>query len=270
MSIQTVRRAPAHPMLKSLVRYLWLMISGENESMNHWLMPVCNADLVVNLSFPAKYTYQDGQTTLMTGAHLCGIRMQCCHVVQMGPLRVLGAAFHSAGLYPFVSEPLATLVDRTIPLETIIPGFSSLIFANLAASPEDELQVLENELIRALDSISPDRIAIPEAILKFSAPGTVESIKSFCAQNDIHPRRLERLFRRHVGIAPKEYLMLSRFHGSVLGLIDRPQESLTEQTYDYGYYDQPHFNRTFIRFTGRTPSDFKARKDSVLERIRNR
>lgn len=270
MPIETTRKIPSHPILRLLIKYFWLMTSDESEDMDYWLIPVCNADLVVNLSAPITYTHADGSVTQLQGTHICGIRRRPSHVAQKGPIITAGAAFHPAGLYPFVSEPLEYLTDRTVPIESVAYNLAQALSSRLPASHENIFRVLEDALIEALDLAAPDHIMIPETIQKFCIPGEVDGIQSFCLKNGLSSRTLERHIRRHVGILPKQFQQLSRFQGAVQRLIDRPQESLTELAYDYGYCDQPHYNRDFIRLIGRTPSNFKARNDSVLERIRRK
>lgn len=87
--MKIIRQSPSHPMLKPLIKFLWLMESDESMMVNQRLMPVCNSDLIVNLSAAITYTRADGVVTSLAGIHLCGIRRQESRVEQRGPLRVI-------------------------------------------------------------------------------------------------------------------------------------------------------------------------------------
>ncbi len=69
----------------------------------------------------------------------------------------------------------------------------------------------------------------------------------------ITPRHLSRLFRRHVGLSPKTYGQLIRFHRSVT-LLRSGQLTLSQIAMEAGYADQAHMTRDVVRFGGFAPS----------------
>lgn len=54
-----------------------------------------------------------------------------------------------------------------------------------------------------------------------------------------------------------EDVILYRKYLASLYQIHQSHESLTTIGYDCGFYDQPHFARTFKLFTGLTPKQYK-------------
>lgn len=74
----------------------------------------------------------------------------------------------------------------------------------------------------------------------------------------VHPVHLARVFRRHLGCTPGEYLRRRRLERSRT-LLRETQRSLTDVALDSGFSDQSHFARAFKSETGRTPGDFRRR-----------
>ena len=62
------------------------------------------------------------------------------------------------------------------------------------------------------------------------------------------PRTLQRWFERHVGLPPRRYLRLLRFHKAFEQVPD--QESLADHAAAQGYADQAHMARDFRAIAG--------------------
>jgi AraC-like DNA-binding protein len=67
----------------------------------------------------------------------------------------------------------------------------------------------------------------------------------------VSERQLERRFLAQVGLSPRSFATLKRFERALE--LARRGRSLTEVAHEAGYFDQPHFNRDFRRFTGLSP-----------------
>jgi AraC family transcriptional regulator len=72
----------------------------------------------------------------------------------------------------------------------------------------------------------------------------------------MHPVYAARLFRRHYGCAPMEFVRCSRIDWAVSALLDTAI-SVGEISLKAGFADQSHFTRTFTRRIGRTPGEIR-------------
>ena len=70
-------------------------------------------------------------------------------------------------------------------------------------------------------------------------------------------RRLEQLFRSHVGLRPKAACRLARFRTTVARLRQHPDTSWTALAFDGGYADQSHLVHEFRALSGLTPAAFR-------------
>lgn len=71
-------------------------------------------------------------------------------------------------------------------------------------------------------------------------------------------RAVERLFQRHLGVTPQQYLRRLRVRLACRALV-HGAAPLTDVALAHGFYDQSHFVREFRRETGLTPGAYRVR-----------
>lgn len=78
---------------------------------------------------------------------------------------------------------------------------------------------------------------------------------------------LERNFKRHVGMSPKEYISIRRFLKAYLDLHSSGAKDLLQVALDHGYYDDNHFIKDFRRFSGVPPKTYFQNFETYLGTI---
>ncbi|MBV8251796.1 MAG: AraC family transcriptional regulator [Chitinophaga sp.] len=73
-------------------------------------------------------------------------------------------------------------------------------------------------------------------------------------RNFLTVRQLERMFKTHIGLTPKEYVNIIRFQ-SALAMMNNlgQQKKLSDIAFECGFYDQAHLTNEIKRHTGLTP-----------------
>lgn len=90
------------------------------------------------------------------------------------------------------------------------------------------------------------------------------SIDKLAQQSGISYKKMQRLFRRHVGINPKLYARIVRFNYSIrVGTVDN--KSLTHVAFESGFFDQNHFIKETRQMTGRVPSQIFSDNGPAIE-----
>ena len=86
-------------------------------------------------------------------------------------------------------------------------------------------------------------------------------------QNDLRvsERTFERKFLQHVGVSPRLFARICRFHAALSQLRSNNYLKLTDIAYESGFADQSHFIRTFKEFTGLTPREYLVNYQIVSE-----
>jgi AraC-like DNA-binding protein len=91
------------------------------------------------------------------------------------------------------------------------------------------------------------------------------SLKEVSESLNVHPAYLSREFSKYFeDLSFGDYLRKLRIE-KAKQLLEGGQQSLAEIAYITGFSDQSHFNRTFKKFTGQTPSDFKKSAEKSKE-----
>jgi len=82
------------------------------------------------------------------------------------------------------------------------------------------------------------------------------SIAEIAARVGVHPIHLARTFRRHFRCTPGEFARYRRLESAV-GLLSRTRRPLSEVALSSGFADQSHFTRTFARYFGLPPGQYR-------------
>ena len=79
------------------------------------------------------------------------------------------------------------------------------------------------------------------------------SIHELARKHSTTVRQLERIFKRFIGLSPKEYSNIIRFQNA-FSLIKKSNRSLLDIAFECGYYDHAHLSNEIKRNTGLPPS----------------
>jgi AraC-like DNA-binding protein len=91
---------------------------------------------------------------------------------------------------------------------------------------------------------------------------TLLRVEDACAALGYDLRSLQRLFRREVGVSPKEVIRRYRLMEAAERLAKEEGLSGSDLAYSLGYADQAHFIRDFKAVTGVPPSAYRKRQES--------
>ncbi|MBY8962147.1 helix-turn-helix transcriptional regulator [Flavobacterium sp. D11R37] len=81
------------------------------------------------------------------------------------------------------------------------------------------------------------------------------SIYELSKKNFTTVRQLERNFKKHIGLSPKEYSNIIRFQNALRLIRNSKQDrSLLDIAFECGYYDHSHLSNEIKRNTGLSPS----------------
>ena len=80
-------------------------------------------------------------------------------------------------------------------------------------------------------------------------------ITELAQQLHMSEKTLGRLVYRHMGVPPKTLLRIFKFQNAHKHLVQHGFTSMISAAFSGGYFDQPHFNREYKKFTGTFPTD---------------
>jgi AraC-like DNA-binding protein len=86
-------------------------------------------------------------------------------------------------------------------------------------------------------------------------------VSQLCEKINLTKRTFERRFLSEVGISPKQFSTVIQFSQSLEQINVKDYTRLTDVVYSNGFADQSHFIRVFKAFTGKTPKEFKGKRN---------
>lgn len=165
--------------------------------------------------------------------------------------------FTILGARLFLGIPLDGVTNRAISLDDIFGREGQTLTSALHDAPswDDRFDLLDRAIARRLETARP---LLPEMLWTWErivrAEGRI-SIGALSADLGWSRRRLVERFKEDVGLAPKVFARVLRFHHAVESLKARGSRRLSDLALDCGYYDQAHFDRDFRVFSGVTPTE---------------
>lgn len=260
-----------HPDLAPLVKCYWtLEIPAQPGVERQLIVP----DGCIEMAFilgddVMRYTSQD-DFILQPREMVLGQITQPFFIKPTGAVDTFAVRFYPYGFANFVSTDINTLSNTETPLAALFGEETSAPLAQRIASSRDteaRIRVVEEFLLDRLnDSRTIDTIVRTtiEAMLQSKGRGTIAAI----LKDDLPRRRkLEREFRRKIGLSPKQLGKVIRLQAALNMILNGRESALTEVAYQSEYYDQAHFIRDFKEFTGTTPLRFLGAENMALSSV---
>lgn len=164
--------------------------------------------------------------------------------------------FKEAGLSAFFKQPLYELFGQSISLDNFFSASEILIVREKLFNCKNNLEriaILEGFLLSKLTHFSTDKL-ISTALSKIKAENGNVRIKELAKELFISQDAFEKRFRKMIGASPKQFSHIVKMNAAISK--NKSVPLFLDLAFENGYYDQPHFNKDFKKFTGQTPTDF--------------
>jgi AraC-like DNA-binding protein len=173
------------------------------------------------------------------------------------PVRTVGAMLLPGAATLLFGAPVDELAGRHTPLLDLWGRPAVEWRARLleVAEPERQLELFEELLAARLPEVRGLHPAVAHALARFPSTADVGEV---VAETGYSHRRFVALFHGTVGLRPKLYCRVLRFHNALRLLATCPPLPLAEVALATGYSDQPHLNREFGELAGISPSEYRA------------
>ena len=178
--------------LRDYVRCIWTMRSDGGGTER--LLPDGTCEIVLNRGDPFRH-----EGRLQPRAMVVGQLARFMEIEPTGAVDLVGVRFRPGGLFPFLRAPMAELTGTWADLRDV-----------------DRRLRLEDGIEEALlDRLRPANGAVARAVAAIERGE--QRIGRVADDAGIHPRRLERMFLREVGLPPKMLARIARFQGVLRG-----------------------------------------------------
>jgi AraC-like DNA-binding protein len=235
------------------------------------LIPDGAIQIIVDLTDRPKRLYAgetapggtDFRRAWISGMHRRPIVIEAQHQASMLIIR-----FRPGGALAFVRHDAAALTDAVHPLDDVI-GTTSLRDRILAAPTiAEKFAATEGWLLeraRGDLALNPSAAYLAARLLR---PG--QRVRDLAEETGISARHAQNLFRRWIGVTPKQFARITRFKHLLLRLAGGateapaldgsalPPPNWAALAADSGYTDQSHLTHEFRALAGMTPGAYAA------------
>lgn len=253
--------APPAP-LSDWIESIWDWDMPQQAHRLERMLPSACAQLTINLAEDETRVYDDALNCVRgKGASLDAPSHRSFVIDTAEQVSVCGVVFKPGAAAPLFRERMDALANRQVDLDDLVGGFARGLRTRLleAGSAMRRVAILQHWLVELARGAQPQP-AIGHALLALDRIPQVERIGAVAERCRLSPRRFGELFRERVGMSPKRYARLQRFHRVVaLAQRDGPIE-WADVAADCGFYDQPHLVREFRAFSGFAPTAYLAQR----------
>lgn len=191
-------------------------------------------------------------------AWVAGLQEQPLAIEAPACTDIFAIRFRPGGAHAFFGGSLEALTHEVVAADCWMPGDLAELRerVGLARTRSEQVGAAEGWLLARLAPREPGHHLVQRALAALSEPG--RGVLETCERLGVSNRHLIALFRRHVGLAPKTYSRVRRFHAALTGLAAGAAPA--DLAAQLGFADQAHMSNDFHRLAGVTPGEFVARK----------
>jgi AraC-like DNA-binding protein len=251
------------PLLLPYVETFWAIdgpeAAGPERASREHVLPTGHVHLAFRLSGGPLRLFEDGgdrHGRLVSAAVVGGARE--AHYIRdvSRPTSSVGAQLRPGAAEALFGVTAEELAGRHTPLDELWGPDAAWMSELLADAP------MLHQRIDRLEALLAARLAHRPAL--HPAVSTVldrlrpaSSIRLIVQATGYSHRTVAALFRRSVGLTPKQYARVMRFQRAIRCLSGARSASLVDVAIEAGYSDQAHFTREFKAFGGITPTEYR-------------
>lgn len=236
------------PQLKPFVDHFWVV---------RYDLPAGTTHTQTVLSYPnvhLAFEHDEGRRALVYGIP----RRPFVRELR-GTGRTLGVRVRAGGFFPFWRRDVAQLTGKTVPA-THVFGPQAEHWADTVLDAGDDA-AMARAAERLLSACLPDpdpRAELAAQIVSIAMDERdIIKAEQLSERTDMSLRRLQRLFRRYVGVGPKWVIKRFRLQEAAERIEHEPDLALTDLAVELGYFDQAHFIKDFKAVLGQTPAEYR-------------
>ena len=170
---------------------------------------------------------------------------------------VIQVSFHPGYLHQLLGRmPMTSFMYKEIDAELLSDAGIKTLNEELRATADYKTMIalIECYLLKRFARTKLELLPIDRAILLLKASLEPVSLGWLASQACLSPRQFERRFTERMGMSPKYYARIARFHRATQTKLQQPEKDWRSIAYDCGYYDFAHLLRDCREFAEVTPS----------------
>ena len=246
--------------LAEFVRLFWYWSEPPRRFVHERVLPMGTVELVIRLESPR--TSDSG---------IAGPRSSPLIIERHATHQLLGVHFAPGGAFPFLGFPFGEIYNSWITLADLWgESRARRLLELLSGEPTIELkfQLLERWLLWIADQPLKHHAAISFALKEFDDEPGLRSSAVVAEKVNLSQRRFIDIFRNEVGMTPKLFCRVQRFHHIIQRVQHQEKVDWVDLAFSCGYTDQSHFIHEFREFSGLRPSEYLGLRTEHLGHVK--
>lgn len=255
---------PVSPLLKNEICCYWsLEIDKTETELTERVYSTGNPQLLFHYG-PPFIQQSQGDILIQPPALFSGQYSNHYDVTALPGSGMFGIVFHPFGLRRFIDFPMALAYDSVLNFSDIFPQHKYICPIIIEAENNIQRRDIFEAFLLKIRIPHPSKnyllsqYAINTIAANIDCPQEIPPLH----QLELSGRQIERMFRDYVGISPRFFTKLLRVKHAA-SLLESSYK-LTDIAYECGYFDQPHFIKTFKSITGYTPGEYRKQIEQSL------
>jgi len=249
------------PPLSKFVDNFWLYDGYEPEHKTERILPTGTLELVINLR-QNELLFYDAELpencSSFSGAIVSGASGRSFAPDTEEATLIIGVHFKPGGAFPFLGLPAGDLTDTHVDLEALWGPSAGRLRERLceARTSAERFRLLQEALLSRLCHGVEQHYAVSAALEMFGKNQAGPRVREAAKYIGLSQRRFIQVFKAEVGITPKLFSRIQRFQQTRTFIQHNPSINWADLAVDFGYFDQSHFIREFLEFSGLSPTDY--------------
>jgi AraC-like DNA-binding protein len=214
---------------------------------------------------------QTGKVQRRSSSYLSGQQVSCYDLHFDQDYLMLKVVFQPGALFRLLDIPLAEFGSLYVDAESVLNKEMRSINEQLANAENytKMIQIVEGYLLHKVKNIKKSIQPIDMIGEILNKQPDQFSLQWFASQACLSPRQFERKFIERIGISPKLYYRIARFHKAFEMKEKNPGSDWLSVAVACGYTDFQHLNKDFKQFADVTPTILLKDQAQVTEKILN-
>ncbi|MEQ8904927.1 helix-turn-helix domain-containing protein [Ekhidna sp.] len=234
-----------------------ILIDSDGKYGNHVLVPDNNAEIIIPISDEVCFQCIGSMRSLRLlkeqsyfmmprrrGAEIPLMPKTQCLVIKVNPIYARKISNSKKEISNGVFE-----LGFTVRQQKRLLGFSSII-------DRYEASDLLESMLEGVDDLYEYNSTILDSIEHIKDTHGTVSVKEIYSELNVSKSKLEQHFNKEIGLTPKEFCKIEKINHFISIYQSNDLVSLTELTYQCGYYDQSHLIKDFKYFLDTSPSKY--------------
>lgn len=174
-------------------------------------------------------------------------------------IKIAGIVLKPAALATLFNLPAYQYTEERIDLKQVFkPALVERVGNELKAATDhkNQAKILESFMMQQFESLKPVPDYIDEAVQLIIDKNGLLHVHDLLQNIFMSRRNFERRFFKKVGLSPKYYARIFRMSYLFNLIAGKKKVDWSALFYQFEFYDQSHFIKDFVEFTGRTPQQY--------------